>query len=110
MLRERWTEQGAVLVQLGDAERSLRSELQSITSSHSLVSQDKDFQSREVLELRRQLDDASRQADTDRERALSAELKVCIYTHLYTVYLVLQCFINTIYIYICRTGSCRSSC
>jgi hypothetical protein len=78
MLRERWTEQGAVLVQLGDAERSLRNELQSITSSHSLISQDKDFLSREVLELRRQMDEVTRQADADRERALSAELKVTL--------------------------------
>ena len=79
MIRERWEQQGAVLINLTESERAMKTNLNDLMRAKELLELDKSYLSRELNVMSRKYEEASRQTDDLKVDARTAELKVGLF-------------------------------
>lgn len=76
MLRERWEQQGRVLVALNESERALRSEMSDLAKHRDMLDLDKTYLTRELANVNMKYEAESRLVDAQKMHTSTAELKV----------------------------------
>lgn len=76
MLRERWEQQGRVLMSLNETERSLRADLNDLTKQKDMLELDKSYLSRELANMNMKYEAESRLVDAQKLQTSGMESKV----------------------------------